>query len=233
VEAITPDGTSAKAMQRIRHDPQAKGAVEPAPQPIVDSVLPRNILLGLERDEVAVVIRAGTTLPTAGEIHDQFSCHANQYPFTLQGPVYEGRDREHEIPYGPFNTYMGLLTVSCPPTPTPTKIVIAYEVDESQKITMKCWFEHDPSVFGKVELKPHDISPDKLHLIERTERTINQLGERVRPEEKARVNRKKQALIDLCEQYDVDHTEETRNRVIQTGKELQEELKGLEQKYRL
>jgi actin-like ATPase involved in cell morphogenesis len=232
VVATAPGGASARAMQRIRQDPQAEKAAEPPPEPIIEATLPRNFLVGMKEDRVAMIVKAGTSLPTSGET-DQFYCDANPSAFTLQVPVYEGHMPEHEIPFGPLNTYMGLLTVSCPPTPSPTPLVLAFEVDDSRDIAVKCWFKHDPSVCGEVKLKGQAISRDKMHVIERTEMAVNSLGERLRPDEKAKINRKKQALFDLCEQYTGEPSEDVRKRIIETGNELREELKALEQKHKL
>lgn len=237
VQATAPDGSVARALQRIRHDAKAVTAVEPPPAPTIDAIVPRNILLNFinngEPDHVAVLVPAGATLPFSVEIADRFACSANASAFTLRGPIYEGHYPEHEIPYGPFNTFLGELNMQCPATPRDTEVVLSVEVDESRFIHLKSWFKHDPSVSGKVTIKPEALSNDKLHLIERSDVVLNRGGERLRPEEKQRVNRKKQALLDLCEQYATDNDADTRKRIIATGQELQNELKAIEQKYKL
>lgn len=117
VRATAPSGETAKAVQQIRHDPSANvAAEEPADAPVIAPTLPRNILLGLTDNEIAVVFRAGTTLPTSYEESDRFCCLPNPAPFTLQGPVYEGHMPDHEIPFAGFNTHMGTLEIKCPPT---------------------------------------------------------------------------------------------------------------------
>lgn len=233
IQATAPNGTAAKALHRIRHDAGAGQTVDKEVQRGPEATLPRNILLGLEADQVAVLIRAGTTLPTAAEIDDRFCCKPSPGPTLLQGPVFEGHDPDHEVPFGPLNTHMGTLQIQCPPTTEVTPLVVAYQVDESRKITLECWFKNNPSVRGKIELKGEAISRDKMHIVERTDLVVKSLGDRLRPDERTRINRKKQALIDLCEQYTGDPSEETRQRIIQTGTELQQELKSMELRYKL
>src|SRR5438445_11965582 len=107
---------------------------------------------------------------------------------------------EHEIPYGPFNMKLGELKVQCPPTAHlqgVIPLVVEYEVNESSQVRLKCWFREDPSVSGEVTLTCKNSSRDDLHLVDRAERTLVEAGERISPDEKARINRKKQALIDL------------------------------------
>lgn len=236
VKATSPEGGTAKAMHRIRHDAKA-GAIEPPPAPTIEAIVPRNILLNYidngEPDHVAVLVPAGAPLPYSVEISDRFACSANPTPFTLRGPVYEGHYPENEIPFGPFNTYLGELTMQCPATPRDTEVVLAVDVDESRILHLRCWFKHDPSVSGKVTIQPSALNIERMHLIERVDVVLNRGGERLRPEEKTRVQRKKQAMLDLCEQYVADHVSETRQRIIATGKELQTELKTLEQRYKL
>ena len=133
VRATAPSGETAKAVQQIRHDPSANvAAEEPADAPVIAPTLPRNILLGLTDNEIAVVFRAGTTLPTSYEESDRFCCLPNPAPFTLQGPVYEGHMPDHEIPFAGFNTHMGTLEIKCPPTSAVTPLVVAFEYDKSQ-----------------------------------------------------------------------------------------------------
>ncbi|MHC4406038.1 MAG: Hsp70 family protein, partial [Planctomycetota bacterium] len=242
VVATSPKGESAKAVQRIRQDVDSGGqdgvGIEPAAPPIIAPTLPRNILLGLKDDLVATVIRAGITLPNSYEDGDQFSCDANAIPFTLRGPVYEGAMPEHEIPHGPFNTHMGTLEIQCPPTTGRTPLVVSFEIDESRNLTFKCWFKEDPSVFNEITLRPQTLSRDKWHLLERADNAIKSGGERIRPDEKTKINHKKQALIDLCEQYwsigEMDpQCESVRQRIMHTGNQLKSEVEAIERKYNL
>lgn len=233
VRAIAPNGTDGKALHRIRHDETATTAAEPPPPPPIRPPLPRNILLGVDEDQIAIIVKAGTDLPTAGEIADRFFTKAANVQRTVQGPVYEGHHPDHEIPYGPLNTYMGQLLITCPPTSVDTPVVIGYEVDESRNITMRCWFKHDPSVRGEVKIKCEAVSREKKHIIERCEVMFNEIWQRLPAEERRTLLQKQQALKDLSEQYTTDQSEETRQRIIKIGKELQETLTALEKRYQL
>ncbi len=232
VEATAPSGETAKAMQRIRHDSGAEQVAEPDEAPPIDATLPRNYLIGLMDDHIACIVQEGATIPTSGE-SDQFSCQANPLPFKLQIPVYEGHFTRNDLPYGPFNTHMGTLFVNCPPTPEPTQLMLSFEVDESRAIRVRCWFKNDPSVVGEATLDGSTITKEGTHLIGRTERVLNQGGDRIRPDEKARIGRKKQALIDLAEQFAASNSNDQRQQIIQTGKDLQDDLRAMEQKLNL
>ncbi len=238
VEATSPKGDTSKAVHRIRHDAQAIGAFEPVAMPEIKSQLPRNLLLGVSSEEfggsfedwmVATIVEANKTLPTTGEI-DRFGCKANSMPFTLMIPVYEGHDPEHEIPIGAFNSFLGMLTVSCPPTPQPTQIVISFDVDDSRNMLLRCWFKNDPSVSNEIRLNSQALSKDKMHLIERTEMAINNAGTRVRPDEKARINRKKQAVIDMSSRFGVQPSGELFKQIMEAGNELKADVNALEQR---
>jgi len=239
VKAVAPTGEVAKAVHRIRQDANTQvKAEEPPPPPVIAATIPRTIMLGLKNDYVSPVLKAGTELPKSIEEANQYSCSANAIPFTLQIPVYEGHMPEHEIPYGPINTYLGMLEIQCPPTAADTPLVIAFEVDESRKMMFKCWFKEDPSVFNEITLKPQSLSRDKWHLLERVDTMLNTGGERIRPDERKLVNHKKQALIDLCEQYagasqGSAETNSIRERIIQIGNELKSEITAIEKKYSL
>lgn len=240
VVSVSPTGESTKAIHRIRHDARAIDAREPDAMPPIKPMLPRNFFIGTsarvfndaEGYQVATVVEAGKILDATGQL-DQFSCSANAAPFTLIVPVYEGHDAQHEIPYGDFNTYLGTLQMRCPPTSQETQLVVSFDVDTSRNLLLRCWFKHDPSVSAEIRLTMESISKDKMHLIDRTEMAINNAGTRMRPDEKARINKKKQALIDLSNQFWVQQSEQVWKQIIATGKELKTDVAALEQRLNL
>lgn len=234
VQANSPKGETAKAIQRIRHDPNAgsQAAQEPPPPPVIPAQTPRSFLIGMSEENIAVLLKAGTNLPAQGESHD-FFVKANPMPFTLVIPLYEGHMPDHEIPYAPFNTLMETLNIQCPPTSTSTPLVVAFEVDENRGLTFRCWFKDDPSVSGTVTTSPKSISRDSCHLMVRVDAALNTGGERIRPDERAKINHKMQALIDLCEQYAGKESPDLRSRIIKTGEELRSDIQSLEKKYSL
>jgi len=232
VVATAPTGETAKVIHRIRHDPGAGQEAEPPAPSIVRPTLPRNVFVELKEFKTATLVKHGTTLPTTGESRD-FFCSRNERAFTLSIPLHEGHSPEAEIPYGPFNTKMGVLLLECPPTEIDTPLVVAYHIDDSRKMTVECWFADRPSVKGTVTLDCKSLTREDMHLIERTETAVGQAGERLRPDEKARLNRKKQALIDLCESYRASQSEDTRKQIIELGNELKAEIKTLELKYKI
>ena len=234
VQAVSAKGETSKAVQRIRQDPNAgaEAAQEPAPPPVIQATTPRSFLLGLAEDNVADILKAGANLPASGESHD-FFVRANSNSFTLIMPLYEGHMPEHEIPYGPFNTHIGTLNIQCPPTPTNTPLVIAFEVDENRSLTFRCWFKDDPSVSGTITVSPTSISRDSWHILERIDTALNTGGGQIRPDEKAKISQKRQAMIDLCEQYAKNPSPDLRTRIIKTGEDLKTEITAIEKKYSL
>ena len=231
VQAKSPSGEMAKAVQRVRHDVSGDvPAEEPPPPPVISPTTPRSFLIGMTEENIATLLKAGTNLPASGESHD-FFVRANSNAFTLVIPLYEGHMPNHEIPYAPFNTHMGTLNIQCPPISTSTPLVVAFEVDENRGITFRCWFKDDPSVSGTITVSPQSISRESWHLLERVDTAINSGGERIRPDERAKIKQKQQALIDMCEQYAANESPDLRNRIIKTGEELRSEIQSLEKKY--
>ncbi len=115
---------------------------------------------------------------------------------------------------------------------------LVFEIDESRNLTFKGWFKDDPSVRNEITLKPQSLSKDKWHLIERAETALNMGGERIRPDERTKINHKRQALIDLCEQYSAaaegsPEARSTRERIVTTGNELKSLVESVERKYGL
>ena len=237
VEATSPSGETARAIQRIRHDTSSDTkAIEPAAQAVIEATLPRTVILGLADERTAELMKAGTALPIQYENTEQFCCSANAIPFTLQAPVYEGAMPQNEIPYASFNTHMGTLQIQCPPTPDVTPMVVSLVMDESRNLTFKCWFKDDPSVFNEITLKPQSLARGKLHLLERVDASLKDGGEKIRPDERSRIQHKKQALIDLCEQYAgkpemSPESEAIRKQIGNVGNELKSDIEALEQKY--
>jgi molecular chaperone DnaK (HSP70) len=236
IEATSPKGEMAKAHHCLRHDPQAGKTVELPPDSILHPVLPHNIMLGLEGDDVAILIEHGQELPYTG-ISNTFSTRggiAQRHP--LIGPVLQGHMPEHEIPHASFNMKLGELRVECPPT---TKyegsipLVVEFEVNESSQVRIKCWFRDDPSVSGEVKLSLKNIPREDQHLVQRTETALAEAGEKLSPDEKTRIKRKMQALVDLCEQFKSSPSPETRKQIDETGKELRTMVKTVEQRFNL
>lgn len=234
VQATSPKGETAKAIHVMRHDPKAGKVEEPPPPPIIKPTLPRNIIVGLKDDYVSILIPEGKDLPLTGQTNQFYVDGGIPGARKIEIPVYEGHMPNAEIPYGPFNTELGTLFLDTPSTEKMTgKIVLTvdFEMNENREIRLKVWFRDDPSIMGEASIKPLKLPRDKTHLIERTERTINEAGERISPDEKARVNRKRQAIIDLCEQYAPSPSNESlRKQIIETGNELVGMVRSIEQK---
>lgn len=236
VLAVSPKGETARVFHRIRHDAKETKAVEPVAEAIIAPTLPRNIILGLKDEKTAVLIPHGRDLPLTGQADNFVTEGGNPNRIQLILPIYEGHMPEGEIPYAPFNNLLGELRIDCPPTPDrrgEIPLLVEYEVDESRRIRVKCWFRDDPSVVNEIKITVQRIERENTHIIERAERTINEAGERISPEEKARVNRKRQAVMDLCEQFQSSPTDELRKQIIETGKDLKGMIQSIEQKLKL
>jgi len=74
-------------------------------------------------------------------------------------------------------------------------------------------------------------SGDKLHVLERAERALNIYKDKLRPEERAKLNKNTQGLKDLCEQYEREETPERYHRIRDLGQELRGDLDGIERAY--
>jgi hypothetical protein len=203
---------------------------EPPPPPVITPTMPRSLMIGLPGDYVATLLPAGTELPAHCTYQD-LMVMASGEPSTVTIPVYEGHLPGREIPYGPLNTQVGALNIQCPSIPASSVLILDVEVDVHRAITFRCWLKDDPSVSGTIAMNPQTISRDGWHILERADMTLNSGGERIRPDERARISQTQQSLIDLCVQYAAKESYAIRSRIIQLGEGLRNEIASIEKKY--
>lgn len=232
--AIDAAGEQRKATAQVRHDSSFKGD-EQVVKPVDDGVagrLPWALGIGVtgQDDLLGVIIPQGKEVPCAVSSKD--------YCITSQNPgepgkaplnVYEG-----DLPYAPLNTHLACLMFETPASPStlePVEISFRYTEDRILTVTASMVNYPDRKVTTKITCE--SPSGDKLHVVERADRILNIFEGRLRPEEKARINKAKLALMDLCSQYrnSSEHDKDRFDRIKMTGLKLKEDLNQIEAAY--
>ena len=227
--STSPAGESTVAMHRVRHVNKVP-AIEAESPAIICPLLPRSILLGFPNDEIRTLIPAGVQLPLAGQLEYPAACSPGRDSRIL---ILEGYSQESEIPHAPFLTQLGSLPVRVPiqtGLPNEGSLIVHYEIDERRNLSLRFWASGPPEVVSTFQVQVRPPRREQMHLIERAELAVNEAGERLRPEEKARLNRRRMNLIDLCEQYVTSPTAELRGEIVESGRQLLAVVRSIEER---
>ena len=231
VIAINDAGEERKAGFQIRHDSncQEEKKVENLGKQ-VRQILPRSLGLALTGNDNlhAVIIEAQKEIPCTVKSRDYSigSSGANM-PGICPIEIYEG-----DLPYSPLNTHMATLQLETAASPsTQEPIEISFQITEDHLLTVTARMVNFPDrkVTAKIDCK--SASGDGLHVIEHAD-NLTKLGETLRPEEKIKINKAKQGLLDLCEQYKRSPEADCYQRIKEMGLQLQNDLERLEATYK-
>ena len=174
---------------------------------------------------MGIILPGQTEIPCSVQNRDYFSSSsAPNMPGQLPISVFEG-----DLPYAPLNTHLATLMLETPGTPSTSEpLEITFQVTEDHLLAVTARLVNFPDRVVTARIKCESASGSRLHVIERTERVLNTLADRLRPEEKAKLSKAKQALLDLCEQYRRDPQKDRYERIKQTGLQLRTDLDRLE-----
>jgi molecular chaperone DnaK (HSP70) len=182
-------------LEPIQHDLSAKVEHEPpaAPAPILPRALsisgvtpPAVMERGIE-DLTVVVIDAGAELPAQGT-YISHTTHDNQQE--LKVTVLEG-----DLPVAGLNTKLAELRLKLPPNvPASEQVCVHYTVDENSELTAEL---EVPSVNrrGSVRVSLKAINA-QVHLFAQLEELYNRIGNKIRPEERAAMDRSR-AMVEF------------------------------------
>ncbi|MHC4789617.1 MAG: hypothetical protein ACYS8K_10515, partial [Planctomycetota bacterium] len=229
VTATDAAGEARKRSFVIRHDGGFSGE-EQKPRKaaaVGGGVLPRSIGIRVsgQDDMLGVIISGQTEVPCSVENTD--------YLITSQVPgaagvaecdVYEG-----DLPYAPLNTHLAALLLQTAASPSLAEpVVLEFQITEDHLLTATARMANFPDhvVSAKVDCK--SPSGAKQHVLERTDRFLNIYVDKLRPEDKAKLSRSKQALIDLVEQYRRSPQKDCYDRIKETGLQLKADLDRVE-----
>jgi len=230
VAATSPSGERRSGGCQIRHDEKHTGKAEIAPRggkKVGGGVTPRAHGIGLSGQDnlLGIVIPAQTDIPHIVKTQDYaMTCSRPNMPGVLHLEVYEG-----DIPYAPLNTQLGVAVLESEATPSTSEVMdIKFELTEDRLLRVTARLVNYPDQKVTVELACKSPSGEKLHVIDRAERVLNVYAEKLRPEEKAKLKKARQALIDVCEQFKREPKDDRYKQIKKIGQELREDLERIE-----
>lgn len=197
VTATDPKGQKAMVdPEPVVFDPAA--VVTEAPPPPPQPKLPRALSIScgtsfgpnMTIDEwTSQIIAQQTELPARVSKSDFGTSVDNQQ--VLVGRVLEG-----DLPIAGLNTYLAEIRLDLPPNvPANERVIIHYTIDENFNLTAEL---EVPSIKRKAEVKINiQSATQQVHVFIRAENLLRDLGQRIRPEERAQIEQSKLALEDM------------------------------------
>ncbi|MFO7956144.1 MAG: Hsp70 family protein [Candidatus Brocadiia bacterium] len=229
VVATDANGEERRRSLVIRHDSGFSGQ-EAKPRKaaaVGGGVLPRPIGIRVtgQDDLLGVIIPEQSEVPCSEE-NRQYGIQS-QVPGTAgvcEIELYEG-----DLPYAPLNTHLATMRLETAASPSQFEpVALTFRVTEDHLLTAEARMINFPDHVVTVKVNCKSPSGSNLHVVERADRVLNLGGEKLRPEDRARIGRSRQALLDLSEQYRRNPQRECYERIKQTGLELRSELDKVE-----
>lgn len=229
VTATDSEGETRKSGFEIRHDSNFTGKEEMGRRKaagIGGGVLPRTLGIRVtgQDDILGVILPAQTDIPCSVKNRDYgITSSAPNMPGIANLEIFEG-----EIPYAPLNTKLASLQLQTPGSDVSEPVEISFQITEDHLLTVTALMINHPDRAVTATINCESPTGDCLNVIERSERVINMFGEKLRPEEKARINKLKQGLLDLCELYKKDNKPEYYEKIKTMGQDLKMNLNKIE-----
>ena len=200
ITAITPDNRRAtSAPEPVVHDPNAEEreapAAPPAPRLARGLCISCNLPLGVNRNisHASLILSPQTELPTSFTARHFGTAMDNQQQ--LLAEIVEG-----DLPLPELDTRLGEIHLKLPPNvPVGEQVVVHFSVDESYILTAEL---EVPSVNcrGQVEIDLRTPTT-RRHIFDDLEDLLNEIGDHIRPEERAVLQRSRVAIEDLSHQF--------------------------------
>jgi molecular chaperone DnaK (HSP70) len=229
IEIVCTDdkGEERKSGFQIRHDSNFDGQ-ELKPRKAANvggGLLARSLGIGLKDNRLGLIVPEQTPLPCSVE--------ALNYCIVSSSPGAPGsvllRMYEGDIPCAPLNTHLGeaeLKTGAGGSAEEPVEIT--FQVTEERLLTVTARMINFPDKVVTTQVKCDSPTGSKLHVLERTDRVLNEFADKIRPDDKAKLSRARQTLVDLCEQYKQDPNADRFERIQSTGLQLRTDLDKIE-----
>jgi molecular chaperone DnaK (HSP70) len=239
VEAISPDGKrKSLEPEPVVYDVNAEQVEEPCapPAPHLARALSVSCALPLGgnriiTDNAAIILKPQMELPASFSADHFATVVDNQSE--LVGQVLEG-----DIPIAGMNTWLAEMRLVLPPNvPGQERVVVNFSVDENYMITAEL---EVPSINKKKTVRVNIKSTaQQVHIFDQINELLNVSGDRIRPEERARLEQARLTIEDLSAEFrrqsdagDADGMWNTYNRLTAEGDRLRTALSELGAKYR-
>lgn len=238
ITATSPDGQKATLeAEPVIHDPNAQEMEAPPapPAPRLARAVSFSCTLGLGtrdiQDYAKVILQPQTELPCSFSASDLGTSVDNQRE--IMGEILEGH-----LPMASLNTRLAAIRLHLPPNvPAGEQVIVHFSVDESSLLTAEL---EVPAVNRKsevtVKIKPTN---EQVSIFEQVTNLFTQLGDRIRPEEKAAIEQSRIALEDLSAEFvrvqegvqDADGMWDAHQRLQTEAKRLTDKLNSARRKY--
>ena len=234
VVATSTGGEERKGGFEVRHDATFSGIQQAGRRKsgvVGGGLLPRSlgIRLGAQDDRLGVLVPADSEIPLSVKNDRDFGMRVGSpnTPGYLMIELYEG-----DLPFAPLNTLLGTVRLETPPVPsTEEPLEFGVQVTEDHLVTVTARLVNFPDRMVTAKLGFGSPSGGKLHVLELAERVLRIHKDKLRPEEKAKLNKSHQGLKDLCQQFEREETPERYQRIRELGEQLRADLDRIEGAY--
>jgi molecular chaperone DnaK (HSP70) len=228
--ATSTDGEPRRRELVVRHDDTYKGRDERVIV-IVDrrSMWPRPLGIRVvdQDDLLTIVVPENSPIPCQASTVCTLTPSSRNAPWQSLVEIYEG-----DLPYAPLNTRLAQLVLEMPPSlNTLEPIEIVFQITEDQLLVVTAGMVNLPDHVVTATITLHSYYGDNLGVLDRFDRFQRYHWDTSRPEEKARLNKSKMGLLDLCEQYKRDSQEDKYEKIKAVGMHLISELVRLESQF--
>jgi len=141
--------------------------------------------------------------------------------------VYEG-----DLPYALLNTRLAQLVLIAPPSVNMVEpLEVAFRITEDCLLVVTACLVNFPDHRVTATIKERSCSGDNLGVLDRLDHLLRGITDKIRPEERARLNKTKMRLLDLCQQYKRDPQKDEYEKIKETGLQLRTEVAHLEAQF--
>lgn len=230
VTATSPGGEKRTGGCQVRHDEKHSGKAEFGHRPGKKvgggkTARPFGIAVTGQDYQLGVIIPSQTDIPHVATNQD--------YAMTSNEPNQAGKVPimvfEGDIPFAPLNTLLGVVILETAATPsTQERLDIKFHLTEDRLLKVTARLADYPDQLVTAELRCESPTGEKLHVLDRADRVLNVHSDKMRPEEKAKLKKSRQALLDVCEQFRREPKEDRYEQIKKIGVGLREDLDRIE-----
>ncbi len=232
LSATSTSGEQRKREFTVRHDENFKEEAAPEHKDVrgLQQKWPRSLGIRVtgQDDVLGIVIPEQTDIPCYITNRDFcMTSRAANMPGQCPIEVYEGN-----LPYAVLNTQLASLMLETPASPSMAEpLEIAFQITEDHLLVVTARMVNFPDRLVTAKIKMETCSGDRLHVLDRLDHLLKDHGDKIRPEEKARLNKSKMGLLDLCQQHKRDPQADRYQKIKEVGTQLKSEVARLEVQY--
>lgn len=230
--ATSTGGEQRRRELTVRHDENCKkgSVLEHKDVRGLQQKWPRSLGIRLtgQDDHLGIVVPEQTDIPCYIANRDfSMGSRAANMPGQCPIEIYEG-----DLPYSVLNTQLASLMLETPASPSTLEpLEIVFQITEDHLLVVTARMVNFPDRLVTAKIKMQTCSGDKLHILDRLDHLLKDHADKIRPEERARLNKSKMGLLDLCQQFKRDPQAEKYEKIKEVGMQLKSEVARLEAQY--